>query len=101
MITLIIYAFIAYGITTIATEGDIFTPLRDWIGTKSQFVFSIFTCPLCFSTWLGFALAAILIIFEVKTPIDLVAELPIIVNIFLTGCYTAGTTWFLYKINNK
>lgn len=99
MIYLLIYIFISYGITTIVTQGDIFSSLRDWLYKKSNFIHSIFTCPLCFSTWLGFIMATILITFSIKTPIDLIVTTPIIINIFLTGCFTAGTTWFINGIS--
>lgn len=100
MIYLLTYIFIAYGTTTIVTEGNIFQPLRDWIGGKSDFVYSIFTCPLCFSTWLGFIMSAMLLITNNPTPSS-VFGFPNIVSVFIDGCFTAGTVWFLYKLNNK
>lgn len=101
MIFIFTYIFITYGITTIVVEGEIFEDLRTWIGTKSDFIYSIFTCPLCFSTWLGFFLSAILMATEQYTPTCMALNIPFYSTIFLDGCFTAGTTWFLYKLNNK
>lgn len=92
MIYFLIYTFISYGIAIIVTKEDIFYELRDWVFKKSQILYSLITCPTCFSVWVGFLLATVLIITGNKTPIDLILETPIPINIFLTGCLTAGTT---------
>lgn len=95
----LIYSFIAYGVTTIVVYGDIFSELRDWIGEKSEFVHSIFTCPLCFSTWLGFFMSTLLQIFGGITPTEFFG-FNFIATVFLDGCLTAGVVWFLNGIKD-
>lgn len=97
MILLITYSLIAFGITTIITEGNIFQEVRDWVYTKSPKLHEVVTCPLCFSTWLGFILSTILLLTDNVTPSS-IFELPDVVTVIIDGFFTAGVVWLLTKI---
>ncbi len=52
--TLACWALVAYGLTTIVTRGSIFRWLRE--GAPTQFLRTLFSCPLCFGFWVGLGL---------------------------------------------
>ena len=60
MIQLILWSFIAYGMTTIIVYGAIFEKPRNWIKINYSFLGELISCPLCTSTWVGFFLSLIL-----------------------------------------
>lgn len=97
MIFLITYSLIAFGITTIVTEGNIFQGFRDWVYTKSPKLHELITCPLCFSTWLGFIMSTILLLTDNVTPSS-VFGLPDVATVIIDGFFTAGVVWILTKI---
>ena len=63
MSSLLLFAFVAYGMTTIIVYGSIFESVRNFIhrmGEKNSFMkfFSdLIGCVLCTSTWVGFILS--------------------------------------------
>lgn len=57
MIKLILWSFLAYGMSTIITAGSIFEKPRNWIMRKSVFWGNFITCMLCIPTWIGFFLS--------------------------------------------
>jgi hypothetical protein len=98
----IIYLLLAYGITNIVVFGAIFEWLREGLKTiHLGFIHSIFTCPMCFSTWLGFGLSYMLLLFGQPTPISTYFQLPDLITIFLDGCFTSGAVWLIFKIEDK
>jgi hypothetical protein len=97
-----IYILLAYGITNIVVFGSIFESLRESFNTKyTSFIHSILTCPMCFSTWLGFTLSCMLLFFGQHTPISLYFNLPNYLTIFLDGCFTSGTVWLMFKVEDR
>jgi len=54
MASLLVWAFIAYGMTSILVWGSIFENQRLWIKSKSKFFGDLISCTLCTSTWVGF-----------------------------------------------
>lgn len=96
------YLLLAYGITNITVFGSIFEKFRNGLDTKlTSFIHSIFTCPMCFSVWLGFLLSITLLWFGQLTPISSVFELPDLLTIFLDGCFTSGGVWLLFKVEDS
>lgn len=99
---LFIYLLLAYGITNIIVYGSIFYKFRELFNTKyTSLIYGLVTCPMCFSTWVGFALSIVLLYFGQVTPISLVFELPNYLTIFLDGCFTSGAVWLIFKMEDK
>lgn len=101
MVLFLVWIFIAYGITKIITEGDIFHTVRDYFDKDStRFVHSIITCPLCCSTWVGFLLSTVILLSGSITPAGILG-LPDVITIFLDGMLTAGTVWMISRIESQ
>jgi len=49
MASLLVWAFIAYGMTSILVWGSIFENQRLWIKSKSKFFGDLISCTLCTS----------------------------------------------------
>lgn len=47
-------------VNTIVTRSTIFRKLREWLDARSTFLGDLVYCPLCFGTWTGLLLAAVL-----------------------------------------
>jgi hypothetical protein len=90
-----VYILLAYGITNIVVFSTLFEPLRDLLG-KSSFLDKLINCPMCFSTWVGFGLSTLLILTANITPVGMFFTLPVLLTIFLDGCFTSGCVWLLY-----
>lgn len=91
----LLFILACYGITVIVTEGSIFDKFRDYMEKiNPNFLGMLFTCPLCFGTWVGFILTAILSAFN--EPNMFVHNLYL--NIILGGFISAGSVWLLYNI---
>ena len=96
------YLLMAYGITNITVFGTIFENFRNSLDNKfTSFIHQIFTCPMCFSTWLGFLMSLTLLYFGQLTPLSSVFELPQLLTIFLDGCFTSGGVWLIFKMEDK
>jgi len=93
MVKLIIWAFIAYGMTTIIVYGSIFNTLREWIKKHIKFLGELVSCPLCTSTWVGFFLSVVL-----GSLIGDYFDLPLVLSIFFDGMFTAGIVWSINSI---
>jgi hypothetical protein len=98
-VDLIWFILAAYGMTYILVYGSIFDPIRPTAGKLGK----LFCCPLCMGFWAGVFLwslngATELFNFEYN-----------LINAFICGCVSAGTSYFLsmllndfgLKINNK
>jgi hypothetical protein len=94
------YMLLAYGITNIVVYGSIFEPLRVWFAKNISFIGDLISCPLCFSTWVGFALSALLLMTGNPTPIAMYFGLNVWVTVFLDGCLTSGVVWLLFKLED-
>lgn len=94
MITyLIIWAFIAYGMSTILVYGSILEIPRNWIKQHSKFFGELLGCILCTSTWVGFFLSICL--GGLTSSFFDVHWLP---GIFFDGMLTAGIVWVINSI---
>lgn len=93
METIIVWSFIAYGMTTIIVYGSIFDKVRNYITLKSEFFGKLLSCILCTSTWVG-VLMSIFIGSITKNYI----ETFILVHIFIDGMFTAGIVWAINSV---
>jgi hypothetical protein len=96
---IILFVFLAYGITNILIFGSIFEFWRNfWVKTNPNFFGKLFTCPLCLSTWVGGFLSMIFNYFGYQTPFIQygVTILPLL--IFLDACFTSGAVWLIHTI---
>jgi hypothetical protein len=94
MVYLFLWAFIAYGMSTIIVFGSIFENQRSWIKSKSKFFGDLISCMLCTPTWVGFFLS---IITGGLTNAYLETHFQI-VTIFLDGMFTAGIVWAINSV---
>ena len=99
MLNLLIFIILAYGITNIVTYSTLFEPIRNFFDKINPgFLGKLFSCPLCFSTWVGFLLSFIFQYYNVFTPLTFIGVHDKILSVFLDGCFTSGTTWILYVL---
>jgi hypothetical protein len=92
MASLLVWAFIAYGMTSILVWGSIFENQRLWIKSKSKFFGDLISCTLCTSTWVGFFMS---ICFGGLTTAYKIHWIP---AIFFDGMFTAGIVWTINAI---
>ena len=93
MVLLILWAFIAYGLTSILVWGSIFESTRLFIKKHSKFFGDLISCTLCTSTWVGFFMSICL--GGLTTRILDTHWLP---SIFFDGMFTAGFVWTINSI---
>ena len=87
---LIYFILVAYGMTYMLVYGSIFSPIRPNNGKIGE----LLHCPLCTGFWVGVFLWSInnfteLFTFEYN-----------LINGFLLGCLSAGTSYFLSMVLN-
>jgi len=99
---ILVYLLLAYGITNIVVFGSIFEGFRNSLNNiYTSLLHSLFTCPMCFSAWLGFLMSWVFLMFGQPTPISTYFEFPQLLTIFLDGCFTSGCVWLLFKVEDK
>ncbi len=92
MSALLLWIFVAYGMTSILVWGSIFESTRTWIKSKSKFFGDLISCTLCTSTWVGFFMSISL------GGITTFYGIHWIPAIFFDGMFTAGSVWALNAI---
>lgn len=96
---LLIWAVVAYGMTTILVYGSIFNGLRNGIhkwgrnnnapfNFLGKFLSGLISCVMCTSTWVGFFLS--LAYFSPNVEIN---GLNKIISVFFDGMLAAGFVW--------
>jgi hypothetical protein len=93
MALIFLWAFTAYGMSTILVYGSIFESTRIKIKQKSKFFGDLLSCMMCTSTWVGFFMSLIL-----GGLVNTYIELPMIPTIFFDGMFTAGAVWMVNAI---
>ena len=99
MTNLLLFAFIAYGMSTILVYGSIFEGTRNWIhsqGKKNKvglFFSELISCMLCTSTWVGFLLSLTMF-----SPSGSIYSISLPFSIFFDGMYSAGIVWSINAI---
>lgn len=90
---LLLWGFMAYGMTSILVWGSIFEKQREIIKSKSKFFGDLISCTLCTSTWVGFFMSIVL-----GSISSLFFDTWWIFNFFFDGMYTAGMVWAINAI---
>lgn len=86
--SILIFILACYGLTQILCYGKIFERWRPTHGKLGE----LFSCSMCMGFWVGVFLAGIV---KFSTLFSLSAN---IVDIFLLGCISSGTSYLLDKI---
>ena len=104
------YIFYAYGLTTIMVYGrgpfGLCEKIRNIAAKISNGFGELFSCPMCFSTWVGMLTSVIDIIFLhgfAFTPFGLVFSTLggfwiALLTILLDGFCTSGMVWLLHQL---
>jgi hypothetical protein len=90
---ILLWSFIAYGMSTILVYGSIFEKPRNWIKTHSTFFGELIGCIMCTSTWVGFFLSICLGGLTCR-----VFDVHWTVSIFFDGVFTTGIVWAVNTI---
>ena len=96
---ILLFIFLAYGITNIVVFGSIFEKWRTyWNKLNPSFFGKLFTCPMCLSFYVGGLLSIIFNAIGVSTPFLEygIPYLPLLV--FLDACFTSGCVWLIHNI---
>lgn len=88
-----LWAFMAYGMTSILVWGSIFENQREWIKKHSKFFGDLISCTLCTSTWVGFFMSIVLGSISARY-----FENFFVVNLFFDGMLSAGLVWSINSI---
>ncbi len=94
----LIFILICYGTSNNLIFGSIFEGFRNFLakfGTGGYSLYKLFTCFMCLGTWMGFALAATLIISGNETPFAI--NNPAL-SVVLHGLFSAGGVWLIHTI---
>ena len=84
------FILIAYGLTYMLVYGSIFNPIRPTTGKLGV----LFHCPLCTGFWVG------VFLWSINDLTELFTYEYNLINGFLLGCLSAGTSYFLSMILN-
>lgn len=110
---LFVYIFLAYGLTEIVVYGrgpfGICEKWRELAHRISDGFGELFSCPMCFSTWVGIVLSLIDVAFVggfALTPFNLVFStlgtgvLIGLVTVLCDAFFTSGIVWLLFKFED-
>lgn len=100
----IVYLAIVYSITLIVTREEIFFNLRNFFNKEGkiyQFIYSILTCVVCFSTWLGLIMGVLLVLSGKGSYPEIFLGTNKVVGIILNMFFTSGIVYVTYKILKK
>lgn len=98
---LLIFILLSYGISNIVVHGSIFNKWREfWKAINPSFFGTLFTCMICFPTWVGFLLS---FVFQIMGYINMsptanVGIDNIYLSVFLDGCLASGVTWLIHVV---
>ena len=93
------FLLLSYGITNIVVYGTIFNGWRKfWNKINPTFFGKLFSCPLCLSTLVVFALSFTFATLGYQTPMSVYGINNIPLMIFLDGCLTSGCVWIIHTL---
>jgi hypothetical protein len=104
---LLIFLLIAYGVSNIVVFSSIFAKWRNfWSNISPNFWGTLFSCMICFPTWVGFLGSALIWSpvehYEIVTNgINFFGLFNIpkgLISVFLDGCLTSGAVWLIHSI---
>jgi len=87
------FVLCAYGLTMIVVYGSIFERFRK-LTDKAGFYGKLFRCPLCFGFWAG------VFLWSINPYTELFTFDYILINAFLLGCLSSGTSYLLTMLVN-
>lgn len=104
MTKMIIWGLLSYGLMNIMVYGSIFQGLRNFFTKWGEdeyapfqslggFISGILGCPMCFSTWGGFFLGAV-----IYSPINNAFGIPVEFSWFFDGILSSGFVWAFNSI---
>lgn len=79
LVNFIVWTFTAIGSTIIVTNGNIFKPVRDKLGSMNKYLGMLLHCPMCLIFWASIGVSLL-----THSPTG---------NLFLDGCLGSGL-WF-------
>lgn len=103
---LALFLAIAYGISNIVVFSSIFKGWRTfWEGVSPNFWGTLFTCMICFPTWVGFLGSALIwspteyygVVTEGLNVFNLFTIPKGLITVFLDGCLTSGCVWLIHS----
>jgi len=103
---LLIFLLTAYGISNIVVFSSIFSKWRNfWASVSPNFWGTLFTCMICFPTWVGFFGSALIwspseyyqIVTEGVSFFKLFTIPKGLISVFLDGCLTSGAVWLIHS----
>ena len=93
MVGIILWSFMAYGMTCILVWGSIFEKFRDWLKKDKTFFGPLISCTLCTATWVGFFMS-----FSLGSLTHHFFHTLWIFHVFFDGMFTAGAVWTINSI---
>jgi hypothetical protein len=98
---ILIFILLSYGISNIVVHGSIFDSFRELMKEVSpNFFGTLFSCMICFPTWVGFLLSFIFQImgYDNMSPLASQGVDNIYLSVFLDGCLASGSVFILHII---
>jgi len=95
--SILVFLLISYGACNNIIFGSIFEWFREFLtkfGTGGYSLHKLFTCFMCLSTWMGFAITAILLISGISTPIQISNPF---LCVFFHGLLSTGGVWLIHN----
>lgn len=95
--SILVFLLISYGACNNMIFGSIFEWFREFLakfGTGGYSLYKLFTCFMCLSTWMGFAISAILLVSGIPTPIHISNPL---LCVFFHGLLSTGGVWIIHN----
>ena len=107
---LLIFLLIAYGVSNIVVFSSIFGKWRNfWSSVSPNFWGTLFTCMICFPTWVGFIGSALVwsptefygIVSDGLNVMGLFTIPKGLISVFLDGCLTSGAVWIIHSFQES
>lgn len=99
----ILFILIAYGFSNIVVYGSIFGGLREFFKRiNPRFLGDLFSCMMCFPTWVGFLLSIIYFSPTLSCGLQEINFFNLFTieakysSIFFDGVLASATTWFIH-----
>lgn len=102
---LLIFLLITYGVSNIVVFSSIFKGWRNfWSSISPNFWGTLFTCMICFPTWVGFLGSALVwspteyyeIVTNGLNVFNLFTIPKGLISTFLDGCLASGSVWLIH-----
>jgi len=98
---ILVFILVSYGISNIVVHGSIFNGFREfWNRVSPNFFGTLFSCMICFPTYVGFLLSTIFqtMGYDNLSPLTSQGVDNMFLSIFLDGCLASGTVFIVHII---